>query len=179
MHHFWHMLSIIKDMGRKGFEDFKEGEAALLSWAKKDPAEEEVFPVHLDECIEFQQEATSWGQECVGMGLERSSTSDGEDGLELGKAGMCSRRNIHTRRLHMEEVQSVSYSFSSLGTQKFIFHLIKLTGPQIQGRQSSWSVVLTYNILLVLDVQQSDSVTHIYVYVNIILLILFHYRLLL
>ena len=78
---------------------------------------------------------------------------------------------------------TVSYSFSSLGTQKFIFHLIKLTGPQIQGRQSSffiyWSIVLTYNILLVLDVQQSDSVTHIYVYVNIILLILFHYRLLL
>lgn len=85
MHHFQHMLSIIKDMGRKGFEDFKEGEAALLAWAKKDPAEEEVYPVHLDECIEFQQEATSWGQECVGMGLERSSTSDGEDGLELGK----------------------------------------------------------------------------------------------
>ena len=77
----------------------------------------------------------------------------------------------------MEEVQSVSYSFSSLGTQKFIFHLIKLTGPQIQGRQSSWSVVLTYNNLLVLDVQQSDSFTHIHVYVNIILLILFHYRL--
>ena len=112
-------------------------------------------------------------------GVGEKQHLDGEDGLELGKAGMCLRRNIYTRRLHMEEVQSVSYSFSSLGTQKFIFHLIKLTGPQIQGRQSSWSVVLTYNILLVLDVQQSDSVTHIYVYVNIILLILFHYRLLL
>ena len=54
-----------------------------------------MFLVHLDECIEFQQEATSLGQECVGMGLERSTISDGKDGLELGKAGMCSRRNIH------------------------------------------------------------------------------------
>lgn len=31
IHHFQHMLSIVKDMGRKGFEDFKEGEAALLA----------------------------------------------------------------------------------------------------------------------------------------------------
>ena len=89
------MLGIVKDMGRKGFGDFREGEATLLAWTKKDPAEEEVFLVHLDECIEFQQEATSLGQECVGMGLERSTISDGKDGLELGKAGMCSRRNIH------------------------------------------------------------------------------------
>ena len=53
------MLGIVKDMGKKGFGDFREGEATLLAWTKKDPAEEEVFLVHLDECIEFQQEATS------------------------------------------------------------------------------------------------------------------------
>lgn len=66
--------------------------------------------------------------------MERSSASDGEDGLELGKAGMCSRRNIYTRRLHMEEIQSVSYSFSSLGTQKFTFHLLNKAGRTSDSR---------------------------------------------
>lgn len=46
IHHFQHMLSILEDMGKKGFEDFKEGEAALLAWAKKDRAEKEMILVH-------------------------------------------------------------------------------------------------------------------------------------
>jgi hypothetical protein len=37
---------------------------------------------------------------------------------------------------------------------------------------------LIYNIMLVSSVQQSDLVTHMYVYIFILFLILFHYRLL-
>lgn len=92
-----------------------------------------MFALHLDESMEFQWEAISWGQGYVRMGVERSSVSDGGGGLKLGKSGMYSRKKIYTRRLQMQKVQLVTH-FQVRGPGSLSFAcLIELTGPQMKG----------------------------------------------
>lgn len=68
------------------------------------PAGEEVFALLVDECLEFQLEATSWGQGCVGMQVERSSISGGGD--SLGKCGMhvFKKQNVYQKAREGEKV---------------------------------------------------------------------------
>lgn len=67
-------------------------------------AGEEVFALLVDECLEFQLEATSWGQGCVGMEVGRSCLSGGGD--SLGKCGMheFKKQNVYQKAREGEKV---------------------------------------------------------------------------
>lgn len=75
-----------------------------MAQLRKVPAGEEVFALLVDECMEFQLEATSWGQGCVGMEVERSSISGGGD--SLGKCGMhvFKKQNVYQKAIEREKV---------------------------------------------------------------------------
>lgn len=88
IHHFQHMLSIVKDMGRKGLKILKKEKlCALLGLQPRRILQKRRCPKFPDECIEFHRRPLAGGRSVLGWGWREAALQMEKMAWSWGRLG--------------------------------------------------------------------------------------------